>query len=64
LKGGGVKPFMFFAIVLFIIAFAFIITFMVKAKKFGFRQTLRWESGFLVGAVFFSFYGLIFLLCC
>ena len=52
-----------FAIVLFFVALVFLVVFMVKAKKSGVRQTFRSEYGLLVGVGFFSYNGLIFLLC-
>jgi len=54
---------LFFAIVLFIIAFALMTVFILRAVKYGFKQALFECAGFLFGVVYFSAFGVVFLLC-
>jgi hypothetical protein len=63
LKGGGMKLPVFFAIVLFVIAFILLTVFIVRAVKYGFKQALFECVGYLLGVVYFSVFGVVFLLC-
>lgn len=57
----------FFAILLFVVAFALLVVFLViftaKKKEYGSREAFKQNYGFLVGTVFYSVFGFVFLLC-